>query len=257
MARLNLFILLSFLLGCSAPKNEVNSVGDNSRVSVDWPGIYFGILPCADCEGIRTELQLDKNESYRMVNEYLGKEENKFSYSGKFLWSKDGNKIILVINQKPDSSFQFQVGEYSLWKLDRAGKKITGALEDRYILNKIEKDTVIVEKYWKLIELHGKPYVPDTLLKKQPHMILKIPDNRVVGNSGCSQFMGTYQIQPGYQIKFSRMSSTMMACPNMDLEREFLKVLEVTDSYAIFRDTLSLHKARMAPLARFVAVYLR
>jgi heat shock protein HslJ len=37
----------------------------------------------------------------------------------------------------------------------------------------------------------------------------------------------------------------------MQVETEFLRVLESTDNYAIAEDRLSLHKARMAPLARF------
>jgi len=40
----------------------------------------------------------------------------------------------------------------------------------------------------------------------------------------------------------------------MTVEGEFLKALAATDSFALKDGTLSLHRARMAPLARFEAV---
>jgi heat shock protein HslJ len=47
--------------------------------------------------------------------------------------------------------------------------------------------------------------------------------------------------------------STMMACPELEREREFLDVLARVDNYALADGTLSLNRARMAPLARFRA----
>ena len=37
----------------------------NSRNSLDWAGIYEGVLPCADCPGIQTRLTLSRDESVR------------------------------------------------------------------------------------------------------------------------------------------------------------------------------------------------
>lgn len=46
----------------------------------------------------------------------------------------------------------------------------------------------------------------------------------------------------------------MMACPGVEGEERFLDVLTRADSYSLRGDTLVLNRARMAPLARFVAV---
>jgi len=43
----------------------------------------------------------------------------------------------------------------------------------------------------------------------------------------------------------------------MDVERAFGEVLEQADSYSVNADNLTLNRARMAPLARFEAVYLQ
>ena len=41
-------------------KDSIVTTGDNSKTSVDWVGKYEGTLPCADCEGIKTTLTLNK-----------------------------------------------------------------------------------------------------------------------------------------------------------------------------------------------------
>lgn len=33
-------------------------MGDTAETSLDWVGEYKGVFPCADCEGIETELEL-------------------------------------------------------------------------------------------------------------------------------------------------------------------------------------------------------
>lgn len=48
-----------------------------------------------------------------------------------------------------------------------------------------------------------------------------------------------------------------MACPRMDVEMEFLSTLEKADNFNVAGDALELNKARMAPLARFKAVYMK
>jgi heat shock protein HslJ len=42
-----------------------------------------------------------------------------------------------------------------------------------------------------------------------------------------------------------------------NIEYRFFDALGKADRYSISGDTLSLHRAKMAPLAKFVAVYLR
>lgn len=43
----------------------------------------------------------------------------------------------------------------------------------------------------------------------------------------------------------------MMACPNMNIEQELFRILEMVDNYSFNGTTLQLNKARMAPLAKF------
>jgi heat shock protein HslJ len=60
------------------------------------------------------------------------------------------------------------------------------------------------------------------------------------------------------RVLFSQIVSTEMACmEGMETETQFLEVLNSVDSYDVTGDRLVLNKARMAPLARFEAVYMQ
>jgi heat shock protein HslJ len=65
--------------------------------------------------------------------------------------------------------------------------------------------------------------------------------------------MGTYELMEGNRIKFSGVASTMMACPDMAIENQLGKAIEMADNYAISGKFLMLHKAKMAPLVKFEA----
>jgi heat shock protein HslJ len=92
--------------------------------------------------------------------------------------------------------------------------------------------------------------------EKEAYFMLKTQDNRVTGFAGCNTFNGTYTLEDGNRIKFDQMLSTLMACPDVDVdESAFLKVFELADNYTIDGDTLMLNVGRRAPLAVFEAVY--
>ena len=114
--------------------------------------------------------------------------------------------------------------------------------------------TELEETHWKLTELMGKPVVLNVNNKKEIYIILKKDGNSVNGFSGCNTIMGKYELKEGSRITFLGMASTMMACPDLVTESEFNKMLGTVDNYSINNGVLTLNKAKMAPMARFVAV---
>lgn len=109
----------------------------------------------------------------------------------------------------------------------------------------------ILDIRWRLVELMGKPVETD---ERFPFIHLNAKEGRVSGFGGCNSIGGSYELKVGNRVRFTNMASTMMACPDMDSEQEFFNVLSMTDNFACDGKTLALHKARMAPLARFEAV---
>ena len=60
------------------PIDTINT-GDNSETSLDWDGVYVGTTPCANCEGIETELTLGKDKTFVLKTKYIGKGAEKIN----------------------------------------------------------------------------------------------------------------------------------------------------------------------------------
>lgn len=122
-------------------------------------------------------------------------------------------------------------------------------------LSSSNMDKRITDKQWKLVELEGQEVKMAENQKKELSFMLNTKENRIQGFSGCNTFNGTYELEKGNRIHFSQLASTMMACPDVDVnESEFLKVFDQADNYNITDDTLILNVGRRAPLAVFKAV---
>ena len=244
---------LMILSACNPPKN---TGGDNTQNSLDWQGVYSGVVPCADCEGILTRITLRGDNTYDLQTNYLGKSNAVNTNSGNFEWNKEKNGIILKNIKEGTVPSQYKVGENRLVQLDMQGNAMTGALAGNYIL--IKGGSGIENRYWKLIEVNGKSVQPNDKRRKEPHLILHPEGRRVSGSGGCNNFTGTYQLQQNNRLSFSPLAATKMACLDADNTEDLLfKALTTADSYYAAGDTLQLIRARMAPLAKFVTVYLR
>lgn len=104
-----------------------------SQSSLDWNGIYEGVLPCADCPGIKTTIELDTNNTFTQHLEYLER-NTEFNATGKIEWHKDGNNITLI--SKDGERQQFKVREGSLVMLNADGEESTGPFAEHFVLNK-------------------------------------------------------------------------------------------------------------------------
>ena len=263
MIRFVFILVFVVAVGCeSSDKRDDEAAADatqilkaddphNSRNALDWAGSYSGVLPCADCEGIRTSVTLHQDGRFTRRTTYLGKSPMPRSDEGNIAWDDDGHLVTL---KNPDGSEQmYQVGEEQLFHLDKNGNRITGELSGMYVLEKTVEDLRIEGIRWVLIELSGQP-VQAPQGSEQAHFELLAAESKVVGHASCNRFFGSYEIKRGNRISFgNNMGMTMMACPDMDTEMAFMEAMRKADNYAISANQLSLNKARMAPLARFSA----
>jgi uncharacterized lipoprotein NlpE involved in copper resistance len=92
--------------------------GHNSRNALDWPGTYEGVLPCADCPGIKTRLVLFADGRYELSTQYLDRQSAPQTASGRFRWNSAGSTITL---DTAGFGQQFQVGEGRLLQLNQDG----------------------------------------------------------------------------------------------------------------------------------------
>ena len=256
--------LLGEIAGCAWTRrpdaSEVSPgvpAGDSSRTSIDWDGRYRGVVPCADCEGIETAITLSKEGRYVLQTRYLGKETPAYEIEGTFSWNAEGNIIRLAgVTDRPA---QYLVGENVLIQLAMNGQPITGQLAAMYRLEKVRNDAsagspLLTGRRWRLTELEGQAIPAASDPAKSPYLMLVADGNRAYGFGGCNNFAGRFELPAPTRIKFSNMASTRKMCVSgMETEDAFLKVLERVDNCAVNGNMLSLHRARMAPLARFEA----
>lgn len=143
------FVLLTSFFGCQKSNKQDELIVDdamfeteestqidehNASNSLDFFGVYKGVLPCADCEGIETTIELGSGNSYLKKITYLGKQNQTVQESsGIFIWNDAGNTITLESEEAPN---QYFVGENVLFHLDIEGNRITGDLAEKYQLKK-------------------------------------------------------------------------------------------------------------------------
>ncbi|MFV0572202.1 MAG: copper resistance protein NlpE N-terminal domain-containing protein [Xanthomarina gelatinilytica] len=220
-----------------------------SESSLDWEGTYKGTLPCADCEGIERTITIKKDQTFIAKDNYLGKKDGVFDSRGYIKWLDHGQKIQLSDN----NGTMYFVGKNTLTQLDRSGNKVTGELADFYVLkkqnNSNDNEIAFTGTKWKLVKLMGKDITNSTAF-----ISFATEENRVFGHAGCNTFNGTYTIENNTQLKLSKIATTMKACPDMTLEDQFKEVLNKADNFSLNGNTMTLNKAKMAPLAVFEAV---
>lgn len=234
-----------------------------SEISIDWQGTYTGMVPCADCEGIATTIVLSLNKTYTIKTKYIGKANKTFEQIGFISFNSKGNTITL--SDIKDAPNQYFVGENTLTQLDLNGNKITGNLADKYVLKKVEANVSTTERFnesiettlentkWKLVRLMGKEVKSNGPNSKEPFVHF-LSDGRFSAYAGCNSITGSYELKNGNRIIFSKVSYTMMACEDMNMEALLAKILGKADNYTTNGNTLNLNKSRMAPLASFVAI---
>lgn len=109
---------------------EVN----NAQNAIDYTGTYKGILPCADCEGIETEITLNKDSTFVEKIKYQGGKGNKNTFEQRGTYISKAAGTIMLNGPEP---WAYSVGVGSLTRLDIEGNKITGDLAERYVLKKV------------------------------------------------------------------------------------------------------------------------
>jgi copper homeostasis protein (lipoprotein) len=232
-------------------------VGDTSRTSLDWPGAYTGVLPCADCEGIETTITLSVDLTYTLRTRDVGKQASAQERKGRFTWDDAGATITLLDAGAGPSTYQ--VGERQLTQLDMGGKRITGALAPRYVLQQAPPTpaappaALVAAARWRLVELSGKPVAKAADENRQPHLAFTREGHRVTGFAGCNRITGGFEFRPPNMLYFTGVAATRMMCPDMSVEDALMKALRSTDTITLTADSLVLNRGKAEPLARFEA----
>ena len=123
-----LIISVIFLLVCSGLW-----AGGKKETQGSLAGIYYGVIPAADCPGISVVLILNSEGQFKMTYQYIDRSVDVLTYTGAFAYDAKTKTITLGGRNLPS----FKAGKRGITQLDMEGKEITGVLAENYRLSKV------------------------------------------------------------------------------------------------------------------------
>ena len=114
-----------------AAEPAASAASTAAQPDAQWVGRYYGVLPCASCEGIETTLILQGDGSYLLTETYKQRQPFTEKTEGRFTWRKPQEVFQL---DKAGGERRYQIGNSQIWALDADGKQVEGELANLYIL---------------------------------------------------------------------------------------------------------------------------
>lgn len=149
-------------------------------------GTYSGVIPCADCEGIKYQLVLKADGNFNEVLIYKGKNNLPVTNTGKY--SVKNNSVSLE-KATPGMTYFIKVAA-GLQMLDANGKEIEGSSAYRYILKNISQpikaennlSAINLQKHDSSIEFYASGNEPNWTLDIDFHkaMYFKTADGKTI-----------------------------------------------------------------------------
>lgn len=233
-------LCLIYFEACSLGKKPVKTseVIEVDTNVLDWPGTYFGVLPCSGCEGIETELTLMKDGHFIMSKQKIGKEVTSDTVEGVFEWNENKTNISLGILIPGYSPTLFKVTKNAVVVLDDEGGEMTGNHATQYTLVK-SGNPDIEDKRWQISELFGRPVEgkPDS-----DFIVFHSKDQKIIAKAHCNMLQFDYKILFQNQIRAVAGPSTKMACPD-SMEENLIRAVSSSDKITLDNNKLMFWKA--------------
>lgn len=107
--------------------------------SLEFHGVFYGYLPCNDCDGIKATLSLKQNNNYLLVTQPAKESSKEFYEKGKYTWNEETRTAVLTPRKESILRHYRIENEGTLIQLNSDGTKVAGK-SDRYTLRR--SDTV-------------------------------------------------------------------------------------------------------------------
>ena len=122
--------------------------------------------------------------------------------------------------------------------------------------NQSTHNVAFTHTYWKLTTLL-KEDVDSSVMMREAHIIFQTLDNgkgKFKGASGCNAMLGIYQSsEQNLTIDYNHIAMTRMACPEDDVEMDFLKAIRGTVKWQMKGHYLAFLDSNSSVLAEFKA----
>ncbi len=209
----------------------------NSSQSIEshLNGVYWGVMPCADCPGIETRLLLKNDGHYERVLFYQERSEQSLLEQGSYQLEVRGNEHVIRMLSVDSHEFFYWVNQGKLYPIAQDEPLLSDEITTRPPLESIAP---ISELVWEFVQLGEEKLLLTT--EQRSHFRLKATSNQVVGYTGCNRFTGSYEME-GTELRFLKVMATKRACLGEHYEAEFQAVLEACRTYHLDTDSKRLH----------------
>lgn len=238
-------VIAFFTFSCSSTNQNTNTTNFDAHTSqnaLDWEGTYYGVLPCASCPGIETELTISNNQTFILTRKYIDKKEI-FTSKGTFIWSNNSIKLIDTINKENPTIFKVEEGRVR--QLDMNGNIIEGGLASSYLLTK-NGNIDVEDKKWLIIELNGKAVSEKTA---NPYLIFHSKNGFIEAKANCNSLRFNYTIRNQNQLIINPGITTLMACQD-NLEQDLIKAISNLDKLSLIGTSLALNNSEQRILIK-------
>ncbi len=190
-----------------------------SRNALDWAGTYEGLLVCADCAGIHTQLTLESDGRFEIVTRRLVRDVEPSSARGQFDWEAGGNIIGL---DAEGGGQRFAVGEGRLLLLeagqtqpawDRADATLAQS-SPAWRSTRQDLGDMLEDHRWMLVDATNADNQRIDALFSDPErsFAFQFAGSRLHVQGGCNGFRGAFAIGADDRLEVTGGISTMMAC---------------------------------------------
>jgi|GEM_PF-6451612 len=267
MRILTLLLLSLFIIQCKTKsvtkaeaEEEVVEPHINKNI-IDWVGTYSGLLPCDDCRGIQTTVNIKEGLFIEVTSLYLNKAKTTKATSAKFNWDQVQN--IISFNDQNDQLIRIRLEDQQITYLVDGYENLEEDIAKQYVLKK--GIPYLEGRYWQATEVMGislnseESEMAEESNKKDVFLLLK-SNGEFSASGGCNQMFGKIEISSKNLLKFSKIAMTEMACDFENYDQQLNDAFSQADSYIILEESksneyLEMHLmiGKRAPLAKFIS----
>jgi len=197
------------LAACATAPKTAQQIND------EYTGAFAGVIPCADCAGVDTELTLNRDGTYKLSETYLNEEAQTFVSGGTWRPGTDFKSVELTDSKTKDKSYYAFNGKDALKKLDVNANPINSKLN--YVLKRRPVDfSAVQDKEWRLSQVKdaGGQVTFDTVNQTSEFLkgifTLQFDEGRAFGKASPNRYTAPYTLGAGNKITFGLAASTMM-----------------------------------------------
>lgn len=108
--------------------------------SLEFHGVFYGYLPCKDCDGIKATLSLKQKNNYLLVTQPAKESSREYYEKGKYSWDEKNQLVVLTSRKDSSTRRYFIENEGALVQLNDDGTPMARDQADRFTLRR--SDTV-------------------------------------------------------------------------------------------------------------------